>query len=59
MPTDYIPFRKTNYFSSLICDYLDEKEDLKGFYHRHPNLDNFKLQIEEKQKATEKGKGKG
>ncbi len=51
MPTDYIPFRKTNYFSSLICDYLDEKDNLKSFYHRFPSLDNFKLQIEEKQKA--------
>lgn len=51
MPTDYIPFRKTNYFSSLICDYLDEKEELKNFYHRFPNLDNFKMQIEEKQQA--------
>ena len=51
MPTDYIPFRTTNYFSSLICDYLDEKETLKRFYHRFPNMENFKLQIEEKQEA--------
>ncbi|MBO6606905.1 bacillithiol biosynthesis cysteine-adding enzyme BshC [Psychroserpens sp.] len=51
MPTDYIPFRKTNYFSSLICDYLDEKEELKNFYHRFPNLENFKMQIEEKQEV--------
>ena len=49
MPTDCISFRETNYFSSLICDYLDEKDDLKSFYNRFPKLKNFKAQIEEKQ----------
>src|SRR5690606_26019495 len=49
MPTDYIPFKDTNYFSSLICDYLDENEDLKPFYNRFPKLENFEAQIEEKQ----------
>lgn len=49
MPTHYIPFKDTNYFSSLICDYLDEKEYLKPFYNRFPKLENFEHQIEEKQ----------
>lgn len=49
MPTQYIPFRETQYFSSLICDYLDEKEALKPFYNRFPKLENFKAQIAEKQ----------
>ncbi|HLT34519.1 MAG TPA: bacillithiol biosynthesis cysteine-adding enzyme BshC [Aquaticitalea sp.] len=49
MPADCIPFKNTNYFSSLICDYLDEKEHLKPFYNQFPTLENFKLQIEEKQ----------
>ncbi|MFT5847915.1 MAG: bacillithiol biosynthesis cysteine-adding enzyme BshC [Psychroserpens sp.] len=49
MPTDCIKFRDTNYFSSLICDYLDQKDDLKSFYNRFPRLENFKAQIEEKQ----------
>ncbi len=49
MPTDCISFRDTHYFSSLICDYLEEKETLQPFYNRFPNLDNFKAQIEEKQ----------
>lgn len=49
MPTDYISFKDTTYFSSLICDYLDEKETLKPFYNRFPRLENFKTQIEEKQ----------
>jgi bacillithiol biosynthesis cysteine-adding enzyme BshC len=48
MPTDCIPFKDTNYFSSLICDYLDEKQELKKFYNRFPKLENFKAQIEEK-----------
>ncbi|NQY28250.1 MAG: bacillithiol biosynthesis cysteine-adding enzyme BshC [Flavobacteriaceae bacterium] len=43
-----IPFRETNYFSSLICDYLEEHTDLKPFYNRYPNLDDFAAQIEEK-----------
>ncbi|MEO5788061.1 bacillithiol biosynthesis cysteine-adding enzyme BshC [Gelidibacter sp.] len=54
MPTEYIPFKDTNYFSSLICDYLDEKEDLKPFYNRFPTLENFKKQIEEKQLSFNK-----
>lgn len=54
MPTDCIPFKDTNYFSSLICDYLDEKEDLDSFYSRFPKIENFKAQIDEKQKAYNK-----
>ncbi|MCB0462481.1 MAG: bacillithiol biosynthesis cysteine-adding enzyme BshC [Flavobacteriaceae bacterium] len=49
MPTDCISFRDTNYFSSLICDYLDENNQIKPFYNRFPKLENFKAQIEEKQ----------
>lgn len=48
MPSDCLSFRDTTYFSSLICDYLDEHPHLKPFYHRFPTLENFKLQIEEK-----------
>lgn len=49
MPVTSIPFRETNYFSSLICDYLDEHPDLQPFYNRFPNIGNFAAQIEEKQ----------
>ncbi|MHA7943391.1 bacillithiol biosynthesis cysteine-adding enzyme BshC [Formosa sp. 3Alg 14/1] len=48
MPTDCIPFRDTQYFSSLICDYLEEKPELKPFYNRFPKLENFEAQIKEK-----------
>jgi bacillithiol biosynthesis cysteine-adding enzyme BshC len=50
MKIDGIPFKQTGYFSKLIGDYLDENVDLKPFYNRFPNIENFKFQIEEKQK---------
>ncbi|WGK65082.1 bacillithiol biosynthesis cysteine-adding enzyme BshC [Croceiramulus getboli] len=46
-----IPYRDTGYFSSLINDYLDQKEELKSFYHRFPKLESFKDQIKEKSAA--------
>jgi len=50
MPTDCLSYRETNYYSSLISDYLDEKEELKPFYHRFPSIANFEAQISEKKK---------
>ncbi|WP_422859385.1 bacillithiol biosynthesis cysteine-adding enzyme BshC [Flagellimonas sp. S174] len=50
MEVDCIPFRETGYFSQLICDYLDQKEELKPFYNRFPLPENFESQILEKQK---------
>ncbi|MDX1278117.1 bacillithiol biosynthesis cysteine-adding enzyme BshC [Oceanihabitans sediminis] len=50
MPTECITFRETNYFSSLICDYLEEREALQPLYNRFPKIENFKAQIEEKAK---------
>lgn len=48
MPTDCISYSKTNYFSPLILDYLEQKRDLEAFYHRFPNKDNFIEQLQEK-----------
>lgn len=48
MPSDCIDFRETNYFSDFICNYLDQKPELKQFYNRFPKLENFKAQINEK-----------
>ena len=48
MPVDCIPFRETNYFSTLICDYIDKKESLKSFYGNYPSLENFSNQIDQK-----------
>ncbi len=52
MPTDCIPFRNTNYFSPLICDYLEQSKPLETFYNRLPTLENFKNQIDEKAKSV-------
>ena len=49
MPSHCLPYRETNHFSSLICDYLDEKQSLKPFYDNFPKLENFKDQIAQKQ----------
>lgn len=54
MSTDCIAFKKTGYFSDLICDYLAEDEALKPFYNRFPTLENFKDQIEEKKQSFPK-----
>ncbi|SFU33087.1 bacillithiol biosynthesis cysteine-adding enzyme BshC [Pustulibacterium marinum] len=43
-----ISYRKTNYFSSLIADYLDQKETLKDLYNHFPNVESFQKQINEK-----------
>ena len=46
-----IPFQETNYFSDLICDYLDQKPELKPFFNQYPSIENFKEQIAEKKKS--------
>lgn len=51
MDIECLSFDRTGYFSELICDYLKEKESLRSFYHRFPNLENFGKQVEEKAKA--------
>ena len=48
MEHEHLPFKDTGYFTNLICDYLDKKSELKPFYNRFPDLENFKSQIEEK-----------
>jgi len=50
MDVDCISYKQTGYFSKLICDYLDEKEEVRPFYNNHPTLKNFEAQIEEKQR---------
>ncbi len=36
-----IPYAETNYFSKIIRDYLEQKEELRSFYSIYPSLDNF------------------
>ncbi|MFL1896085.1 bacillithiol biosynthesis cysteine-adding enzyme BshC [Aquimarina sp. 2-A2] len=54
MPSDCIPFSDTGYFSSLIQDYLDQKSELKSFYNRYPEINQFSEQIDEKQQSFSK-----
>jgi len=49
MPTDCISYQKSGYFSKLIVDYLEQKPELKALYNRFPTLENFRLQITEKE----------
>ncbi|GET46254.1 bacillithiol biosynthesis cysteine-adding enzyme BshC [Capnocytophaga felis] len=49
MIVSQIPFEQIHFFSSLISDYVLEKEQLRSFYNHFPNASNFKKQIEEKQ----------
>lgn len=49
MPTDCISYQNSGYFSSLMNDYLDQKNNLESLYNRFPKLDNFEEQIIEKQ----------
>ena len=48
MPNDCITYQNSGYFTKLITDYLDEKEEVKSLYNRFPSIENFKFQIEEK-----------
>ncbi|WP_378187118.1 bacillithiol biosynthesis cysteine-adding enzyme BshC [Aquimarina sp. W85] len=51
MPSDYISFKDSGYFSSLIMDYLDQKSQLKSFYNRFPSIEQFSDQIAEKKQS--------
>lgn len=46
-----IPYAQTGYFSKLMIDYLNQDNHITSLYNRFPTLENFKLQIEEKQQA--------
>lgn len=48
MQLDYLPHRATGYFSPLICDYLDDEEQLRSLYTAAPELTNFEGQIRAK-----------
>lgn len=49
MPADCLSYKETNYFPRLITDYLEQKEEIKEFYHRFPSLENFGEQMKEKE----------
>ena len=45
MQKNSLSYRDTNYFTPLVTDYLDQKENVKQFYELFPTLDNFGKQI--------------
>ena len=49
MPSDCISYQNSGYFSPLMNDYLNQKNNLKSLYNRFPSLENFEAQIIEKQ----------
>lgn len=51
MPTDCISYQNSGYFSSLINDYLDQKEKVSNLFNRFPIVENFEAQIIEKNKS--------
>lgn len=51
MQLQKIPLADTHAFSSFFIDYLKQENNLKPFYHRFPNLENARAQIEEKLSA--------
>lgn len=52
METIPISFRKTGYFSKIICDYIENKPELRSFYNYEPELASFKQAIEAKSKEN-------
>lgn len=48
-----IPYQETGYFSKLICDYLEEHQNLSEFYGNFPTLESFKEQLEAKSFSEE------
>ncbi len=54
METDCIPFKETNYFSSLITDYLEGAEFLNDFIHYQPHLDSIQEAISSKKFSESK-----
>ena len=51
-----ITFQNSGYFSKLMVDYLNQKEELKPLYHRFPTLESFNQQLQEKQQHFSKEK---
>ncbi|MBL7870218.1 MAG: bacillithiol biosynthesis cysteine-adding enzyme BshC [Cyclobacteriaceae bacterium] len=46
-----LDFSETHSFSTFFLDYIQKKNSLTPFYSRFPEAQNFKLQLEEKEKS--------
>ena len=49
MQSQQISYRDTGFVSKMICDLFEGKEALSAFYGNMPTLDNFKLQLLDRQ----------
>jgi len=49
MKIDKLSFSETGSFSPIFLDYINDKNELRPFYHHRPELEGFKAQIAEKQ----------
>ncbi len=45
---DSLPHCETGYFSNLICNYLDQKKELRELYQHFPNREGFEHQLQKK-----------
>ena len=45
MQLEKFAFSETRSFNSFFLDYIEQKETLKPFYHRFPQIENFRDQI--------------
>lgn len=43
----------TGQFSTLLLDYIEQKEEARPFYHYYPTIENFSKQIQEKKFSRE------
>jgi len=48
MKVGCIDFSETGLFAPIFNDFIQQKEELKKYYHRYPSLEAFQDQIEEK-----------
>jgi len=48
MKVGCIDFSETGLFAPIFIDFIQQKEELKKFYHRYPAIDAFQEQIKEK-----------
>ena len=47
-----IPYQLTNYFSSIVTDYLQQSPDIKPFFSFAPSLEGMEQMIGQKKKHT-------
>jgi bacillithiol biosynthesis cysteine-adding enzyme BshC len=58
MQKNALSYRDTNFFTPLVNDYLDQKENVEQFYNLFPTLDNFGKQILSKKDNYDNNGGK-